>query len=225
MKLNFIYLAVLFSVPARASSLEVLSREIEDSFREPIVYRGAFSGTQVEAGTFCDNRRDYSVFWEASVRGVSVNLSANGSASVKVEFDRSRVSASGWRQGGFLCLWSGGSGVTEISNAKAEFRLLPRPNGDLRVEADALVIGGLKFRDILAYLPLLGELRGDAPDWLNTWVETHANALSKYLLASSLRARVNDALSKRLSKALDDWRRGNAPLQDSFSDSSDAVMH
>jgi hypothetical protein len=206
--------SVLFlASPSRAQTDDEVVEEVGDSFREPLRYAGSFSGVNVESGTFCENRKEYQVFWEARVRNVVVELGQEGSAAVKVDFDRSRVSAAGWRQGGFLCMWNGGRGETEVRSATAQFRLLPRPDGSLRVEADSMFIGGLKFKNIQVYLPLIGMWAGDAPEWLNEWITRNINALSKHLLASSLRNRVNDALSESLATALDAWKRSRPQPQ------------
>jgi len=204
------FLALSFLVlasPCLALTDDDIVDDVGDSFREPLRYAGHFSGVNVDSGTFCENRKEYQIFWEARVRNVLVNLGQDGSAAVKVDFDKSRVSAAGWRQGGFLCIWNGGRGETEVGSATARFRLLPRPDGSLRVEADAMLIGGLKFKNIQVFLPLIGAWAGDAPDWLNEWVTQNLNALSMHLLASSLRGRINDALSDRLATALDAWKR------------------
>jgi hypothetical protein len=170
-------------------------------------FSGQSSGRSSSPGTFCDNIQEHSLRWSAEMGDVELDFSPQGSADFRASFGHSFVEATGWRQGGFLCIWSGGTGRVSVGRSEIEFSLFPVKAGEKpKIEIRGARVRGLKIDQVSLALPFVTLENTEAPNWMNEWVEDSANGLVKAFMATGLKNRLDSHISQKVKDFLDKFQ-------------------
>jgi len=185
-----------------------LEKDLESALLRPSVYRGFHQRSfDYGRGVFCHKRAQYSLNWKAELGDFTAELTEEGTIKIHLEFDRSFIDISGSRIGGLLCIWNGGSGRINVDNLTVDFILSPSadnksPDIDLR----SIQIHGFTINQVTTNVPFFYIENGTAPDWLVAHIEKNFNYYIPKFLQSSLGARFDKALSKKIRDAIDKER-------------------
>lgn len=176
--------------------------QIENVFVEANEFRGSHFWGDRKPGVFCDKAAQASFLWSTKVARTQVGFT-DGVVSVDLELSPTVLQVSGWRQGGTLCIWSGGAGQARLEKISVSFELHPIAEGqnpDLRFRD--FEVDGLSFHRMALSVPFVSWEQNTAPGWINQYVEQNINDLGQFLLKDAMQKRFRGALGKKLHELL-----------------------
>ena len=198
--------ALVASVPAARASEEMSDREVLGALQEVFMMHFKHSGEYRKTfdqgyGLGCKKDRDFLVHWSSSLKDLDVSLTRDGVAKFAFDLEGSKAYLS---YGGntSLCMYKGYFGDVLTDNIRGEFHIIPREGQHAGIDIVSLQLSNLKFVNWTLFDPFLLDVQGDAPDFLNKWVQDSFNGLVKKFLASSFSDRLDRFVSDKIEEAL-----------------------
>jgi hypothetical protein len=187
---------------------DTLEEALRPKHRKPVVYRGDFAQRwRGSPGLFCSQDIQAEVRWASTLKDLSIGLNQHGDTLVDLDFGDSNVFFQGTQRDGVFCQWGGGEGTAVVQNLRATIRLVPLVEEKYPgIAIDDVRFQDLSFEDLGWGIPGLIMIRGDAPTWMNQWVETNLSNLLRQFLSSALKERLDQWLTAELAKKLEEGR-------------------
>ena len=172
-----------------------------------------------QAGPRCHFGSKIKLNWGGDVQEVHVDLDERGSTDVALTLAASTVQAEGLSRDGLLCTWGGGRGKVDLGRIFVHFKLVPSADDRFpTVDMKEFSFSDLQFNDFRIGVPGMFWLVGEAPEWLEDWIETNLNAVIVQFLASNLKSRLDSYLTRELAKQLDRFRGARSVPVTHFND-------
>lgn len=208
------------SAPAFGTAFSDMLREpgYRDSFvrslTEDQVLKGDYAFSMPgRQGLFCQEESQVKLDYAATLESTGLDVDNHGNTVITYVLQDSRLTTQGYAREGLFCQWGGGRG--SIAMGKLSVKLVLSPNGEHEVPsiaAEDAQFNGFRIEDVGFGLRDWFMVTGDAPEWLNNWVEGNMRTITNAFFASPLKGIVNRAASKALADWLMNRTQGQPPV-------------
>jgi hypothetical protein len=198
--------AMSLSVVAHADS--DFSETFLGGLLRPRVYTGFTGKTQALPPKWsCSDRRSYwSVFWQAEIQDIEVKFDIQNPNITRAHLvlGESSVRAQHHSKSGLGCLWSGGEGTLTIDRIDVDFTLTADDELDFpTVSLNAFAIKNFRLSNVdLTYKTFFSTGFKRSSNGFGDWVETNLNSLIASFLRTSLKQRLDSAITKEVGRRL-----------------------
>lgn len=205
--IGFFQPAAHAEVGSSATAHDVSDKEIistlTDAFGAHFKYHGTFRKSyDAGIGLGCRKNRDIFIDWQSRLENLDVQLTDEGVAQFDVSLVDSKAYLS-YTGKNSLCIFKGYFGDVVTDNIRGSFYIKPKTDhSPTKIEIKSLALSNLKFENWTLFEPFFYNIKGDAPDYINSWAQKSFNSVVAWFLKSSFADRFNNLVSEKVSDAL-----------------------
>jgi hypothetical protein len=158
-------------------------------------------------GTFCKKEQKYKVSWKVDVVKADASFIDPSGIAVDMGLGSSEVYVEGYRKGGVLCSWAGGSGTLHLNKANGEFHLYSvDQDGTPTLDIKSIKLGQFKMGQVSVLLPGDFVVSGQPPQWVNDFLTDSIDAVLSFILTSGLKKKFETYLGKKVRDLIEGGR-------------------